>query len=365
MSVARQTSTVVTNTATTVGLQKWLLRRIRPLNEMVSKAARASDDMIGAVMSQSITRRDLAKLALATLPAARLLAKPNSKIDGVQLGINVPYSFHNAYNTAQECLDATVKLDLSAVELRAQPIEAYMGAPAALIAYPKPRRPAGEPAPDPKAAAAELRTWRLATSMNKVKDFRKFYENAGVKIEIVKVDAIDTFSDEEIDYMFNLARTAGARAISCEIPLSHTKRLGEFAEKHKMMVGYHGHTDVTSPEAFGRPESWETAMTYSKYNGINLDIGHFIAGNSKSPIPFLEKYHDRVTHIHVKDRKMNNGPNVPFGQGDTPIKETLKLMQKEKYPFPGIIEFEYPVPQGSDQMTEIAKCVAYCKNALA
>jgi hypothetical protein len=267
-----------------------------------------------------------------------------------------------------------VKLNLSSVELRSQPIEQFMGAPA---------RPAGGQGRGPgaarggrapltpeleaarKAAADELRNWRLAASMDRVTAFRKKYEDAGVKIEIVKVDAIDTFSDEEIDYMFGLARTAGAKAISCEIPLSHTRRLGTFGEKHKMMIGYHGHTDVTSPEAFGRPESWETAMSYSKYNGINLDIGHFIAGNSTSPIPFLQKHHDRVTHIHLKDRKMHNGPNVPWGTGDTPIKETLKLMQKEKYQFAGVIELEYPIPQGSDLITELAKCVEFCKNALA
>jgi sugar phosphate isomerase/epimerase len=291
-------------------------------------------------------------------------AKPDSKWGGVQIGINVPYSYHGEANSGQDCLDATVKLGLSAVELRAQPIEQFMGAPADLVAYPKPRQPKGATPPDPKEAAEALRKWRGAASMDKVKAFRKMYEDAGVKIEIVKVDAIDKFTDDEIDYMFGLAKVAGASAISCEIPLSHTKRLGEFGTKHKMMIGYHGHTDVTSPEAFGRPESWETAMSYSKYNGINLDIGHFIAGNSKSPIPFLEKYHDRVTHIHVKDRKMNNGPNTPFGQGDTPIVETLKLMQTKKWTFPGIIEFEYKTPEGSTQMAEIAKCVTYCKSAL-
>ena len=290
----------------------------------------------------NLTRRDLGKMALAALPASCMAAKPDSQFGGVQIGINAPYSFHGSYNSGDECLDAMVKLNLSAVELRAQPIEQFMGAPANLVAYPAaaPHR-GGAPAddrsnwPPAKAAADELRKWRLAASMDKVKEFRKKYEEAGVKIDIVKVDAIDTFSDEEIDYMFGLARTAGANAISCEIPLSHTRRLGSFGEKHKMMIGYHGHTDVTSPEAFGRPESWETAMSYSKYNGINLDIGHFIAGNSTSPIPFLRKYHDRVTHIHLKDRKMHNGPNVPWGTGDTPIKETLQLMQKEKYRVPG------------------------------
>jgi sugar phosphate isomerase/epimerase len=131
-----------------------------------------------------------------------------------------------------------------------------------------------------------------------------------------------------------------------------------------MMVGYHGHTNITDPEAFGRPESWETAITYAKYNGINLDIGHFVAGNSISPVEFLKKHHDRITHIHVKDRKMHNGPNVPFGQGDTPIKEVLQLMQKEKWKFQATIEFEYPIPQGSTRMAEIAKCVEYCKDCL-
>jgi sugar phosphate isomerase/epimerase len=320
-------------------------------------------------MTSTLTRRDLGKLALAALPVARALAKPNSKFGGVQIGINVPYSFHTQNSiSGQECLDDVVKLNLSAVELRAQPIEGFMGAPANLVAYPAPRAPQGMSQADRDAArktnAEQLRTWRKGAPMDKAKAFRKLYEDAGVSIHIMKVDGIDNFSDEEVDYMFGLAKVVGASAISTEIPLSHTKRIGEFAEKHKMMVGYHGHTNVTSPEAFGRPESWETAMTYSKYNGINLDIGHFVAGNSKSPIPFLEKYHDRVTHIHVKDRKKDNGPNVPFGQGDTPIKETLQLMQKQKWKFPGVVEFEYPVPQGSDTMTEIAKCVEFCKNCL-
>jgi Xylose isomerase-like TIM barrel len=331
----------------------------------------------------SLSRRDFGKVALAALPASRLLAKTDSKFGGVQIGINAPYTFKGAFNSGDECLGAMVKLNLSSVELRAQPIEQFMGAPANLVAYPAVRPPAQPksdaapkaeksvrqpPTPEQIAArranAEELRKWRLGASMDSVRAFRKKYEEAGVKIQIVKVDAIDTFTDEEIDYMFGLAKTAGANAISCEIPLSHTKRLGEFGEKHKMMIGYHGHTDITSPEAFGRPESWETAMTYSKYNGINLDIGHFTAGNSTSPIPFLQKYHDRVTHIHLKDKKLHNGPNVPWGEGDTPIVETLRLMQKEKWAFPGVIEMEHPTPPGSDLMTELTKCVAYCKNAL-
>jgi len=168
-----------------------------------------------------------------------------------------------------------------------------------------------------------------------------------------------------VDYAFGLAKAVGAKAVSCEIPVSKTKWLGEIAAKHKMMVGYHGHGDVKNPEAFATPESWERSMTYSKYNGINLDIGHFTAGNSMSPIPFIKKHADRITHIHLKDRKLDNGPNKPWGEGDTPIRDVLQLMKREKYPFQATIEFEYPVPEGSTVMQEIARCVDFCRKGLA
>lgn len=318
----------------------------------------------------SFTRREFGKLAAAALPVT-LLAKPDSKFGGVQVGINAPYSFHGMPGGADDVQKYVVDLGLSAVELRSQPVEESLGCPIHYSTMPTPR-PATPPTPeqqaarradaDAKAQAAEK--WRLSASMDQFQAFRKKYEDAGIAIQIVKFDGVDKMKDEVVDYAFRLAKTLGAHAISCEIPLSKTAWLGEFATKHKMMVGYHGHTNIHNPEAFGAPESWEKAMTYSKYNGINLDIGHFVAGNSTSPIPFLKKYADRITHIHVKDRKTNNGPNTPFGEGDTPIKEVLQLMKREKYPFQATIEFEYKVPEGSDVLHEIPKCVAYCRNCL-
>ena len=88
-------------------------------------------------------------------------------------------------------------------------------------------------------------------------------------------------------------------------------------------------------------------MTYSKYNGINLDLGHFTAANNTSPIPFLQKHADRITHVHVKDRKMNNGPNVPFGQGDTPIKRSAAAHEEREVQIPGDHRVRVSVPEGS------------------
>jgi sugar phosphate isomerase/epimerase len=339
------------------------------------------------------TRRDIGKIALAALPASTLFAKPNSNFGGVQVGINAPYSFTRMSGTADKILEYMTQLGLSAAELRLQPVEAFLGAPGVYASnndVPG-RGPAPAAAPGASgrgggrgasgggggraaltpeqqaaqaAAAAELSKWRLALSMDKIKAFRKKYEDAGVLIQIVKFDNINSFSDDILDYFFTVAKNLGANAISTEGRLSETKRLGQFADKHKMMIGYHGHTDVNSEEAFGSPQSWEKAMEFAKYNGINLDIGHFVAGNKTSPVPFMKKHFDRITHIHVKDKTFSD-TNVPFGQGDTPIVEVLQLMKKEKWPFQATIEYEYRTPEGSDVLTEIGKCVEYCRKALA
>ena len=193
--------------------------------------------------------------------------------------------------------------------------------------------------------------------MEKVKAFRKKYEDAGVKIEIVKFDDVYKMSDDRLNECFEMTHALGARALSCEIDVEGTRRIGAFADKHGLMVGYHGH-------ALTKPEHWETAFGYAKHNGANVDLGHFLAGNDTSPLPFITKYHDRVTHVHVKDRKLHDGPNVPFGEGDTPIKEALRLIRDRKWNMQATIEFEYPVPAGSDRMAEMAKCIQYCRAAL-
>jgi hypothetical protein len=314
------------------------------------------------------TRREFAKLALAALPGATMLsgpghlfaeaaAKPDSKVAGVQIGLNVPYSFGPGQMSGDDILKNCVGLGLSGVELRVQPVEVFLGAPAELI-YPKKEK--GAPKTDATANAAKLRDWRKSAPMDRVKEFRTKWEAAGVLIEIVKVDSIFKMSDDEVDYAFMVAKALGGRAISTEI--SHTepelKRLGQFADKHQLMVGYHGHATT-------KPEHWEAAFALAKFNGANVDLGHFVAGNNISPVPFLKQYHERITHVHLKDRKFNNGPNTPFGEGDTPIAEVLRLIRDNKWNIQGTIEFEYKVPADSDRMKEIARAIKFCRAALA
>ena len=318
------------------------------------------------------TRRELARLALTAIPVARLLpsswgsglqARPDSKVRGVMIGMNVPYNFGGRTMAVDQIIQNCVQLGVSGVELRTQPVEAFLGVPEPLVAAGQGGgRAAAPPTPEQeaarKASAEELRKWRLSVPMEKVRSVRKLFDDAGVFVEIVKVDGIFAMTDDVVDYEFMLAKNLGARAISTEISVPDTKRLGQFADKHKMMVGYHGHATTTASD-------FETVFGYAAHNGANLDIGHFVAGQNTSPVPFIKQHHDRITHVHIKDRKMNNGPNVPFGQGDTPIKEVLQLIRDNKWNIQATIEFEYPVPEGSDRMTEIKKSLDYCRAALA
>ncbi len=329
----------------------------------------------------SHTRRDFGMMAAGAasalaLPGVLAAAKPESIFGGVQVGINAPYSFHGMAAGADDVLGYLVQTGIGAAELRSQPIEASLGAPAlasrgvgeAVGGAPGRGAPpvplTKEQEAEQRAAIAALKKWRLSRSMSEFKTFRKKYEDAGVKIQIVKFDKIDTASDEVLDYCFQMAKTLGANAISCEIPVSKTKRIGAFAAKHEVMVGYHGHGNLTDPEAFGRLGAWEQAFWYSKFNGANVDIGHFFASNGFSPAEWIKENHTRITHVHLKDRKANMGAGMPWGQGDTPLKEILQLMKKEKYKFQATIELEYPVPAGSSVLAEISKCVAFCKSVL-
>jgi sugar phosphate isomerase/epimerase len=345
------------------------------------------------------SRREFGKMALGSITVASAVLsnpslfaadKPDSKFGGVQIGIIIPYSYHNMPSDGPWLLNAMVRDGINLCESHSEPIEQWAGSPMP-AARGGAARGAGRGAAAPeaggapaaggygaarggrapltpeqvaaqKAAADAMTKWRLSVPMSKYVEYRKMYNDAGVTIYVFKQSITMNMPDEECDYIFTAAKTLGATVLSMEMPTSGevTQRVGEFASKHKMMVGYHAHLQAT-------PTLWDEAMSQSPYNGINLDIGHYTAGGNRDAVAFLEKHHDRITHVHFKDRKFpeNGGQNVPWGQGDTPIIAALQLMKKEKYKFPGIIELEYTVPDGSDSEKEIVKCLAYAKAALA
>jgi len=342
------------------------------------------------------TRRDLGKLALAALPASRLAAKPNSTFDGVNVGV-ITYSYRSmpGANDAKELLKYIVDSGVSGIELMGPAAEIYAGSP-----QQGGRGPGGggggqgrgggagqgrgggggqgqgrgagggggrQPmTPEQQAAqrerAEELKKWRLSVPMDKYKELRNMYNEAGVSIYAFKLEPNPNMSDEEYEYIFHVADTLGSNHVTLELSnnLEFTKRIGEFAAKKHMRVAYHAHTQATM-------SAWDAVLEQSMGNAMNLDCGHSVAGTGESPIPLIQKRADRIASMHLKDRTTpaNGAGNLAWGQGNTPIRDILQLMRKEKYKFPASIELEYQIPEGSDAVVETSKCVQFCKNALA
>jgi sugar phosphate isomerase/epimerase len=223
----------------------------------------------------------------------------------------------------------------------------------------------GEQTPEQKAAADAERKWRLGLSMDIFKELRKLYNDAGVGIYAVK--DVRQGTDEDLDYTFTVARTLGASHVTLELPNGPNahetfRRMGEWALKYNMFAAYHTHQQ-------GSMTALDDAFETSKGNMANVDLGHFMAANNPggTPLDFLNKFHDRIASYHLKDRTTvaHCALNLPWGTGETPIPEILRTVAKNKWTMPGSIELEYEIPEGSDAVKEVARCVEFCRRALA
>jgi sugar phosphate isomerase/epimerase len=375
----------------------------------------------------SYTRREFGKLALAGLPAAAVVgrgesifgaflqAKPNSVINGVQIG-TITYSYRSMPDqSAEATLKYIVDSGISGIELMGGPVESFAGAPTsgraagpggggrgpggrrgapAADAPPPPftsswngqpcnaaprgdappaargggpgggRR--GETSPEQQAAQREaadkLKAWRTSVSMDKFKELRKMYNDAGVTIYAWK-QLSPTMSDEEYEYIFNVAEALGCTHTTLELPTDEAqlKRIGDFAMKKKIYAAYHTHTQ-------GSMTAFDKAFAASQGNMANVDFGHWVAAGNigGTPMQFLQKHHDRIASFHLKDRTTPEhcALNLPWGTGETPIKEILQMVSKNTWKIPASIELEYDVPEGSDAVKEVRKCVDYCRAVL-
>jgi sugar phosphate isomerase/epimerase len=364
------------------------------------------------------TRRDVGKIALASLALPKFLEvglRADSKFNGVQIGA-ITYSYRTIPD-AFAILKAMKDMGLSEVELMSGDAEKMAGIPplptfpraggagpraggapgagaAAAPPPPPPPPPGAETAGAPPAppapggqrrgggfgrgpqytpeqqaqldeARAKQDAWRKSATEATFKPVVKAWKDAGIDLRLLTYNMGNNqgpnyTSDDLIEYGFMMAKALGVKAITTSTQVSMAKRLAPFANKHKIPVGFHGHDQTQNPDEMSTEATFETVMAASPYIWANLDIGHYTAANGDA-VAFIQKHHARITNLHLKDRKRDHGANLPFGQGDTPIKEVLQLLKKTKWDIPANIEFEY---QG-DPLVEIPKCIQYCKDALA
>jgi len=304
-----------------------------------------------------ITRREFGALTLGGIVAGINL-KANT-VSGVRLGVQT-YSFRDLPRVpGGDAIDPVIKAmtecGLTECELYAPQVEPQFGGGA--------RGARGAP-PSPEAVKAreDARKWRLETPLDHFAGIKKKFDAAGITVYAYNYSANGSYTEAEIDRGFDMAKALGAEIITMSTTLGVAKRIAPFAEKHNMVVAMHGHSNVNDPNEFATPDSFATAMKMSKLFKVNLDIGHFTAANFDA-MDYIRQHHGDITNLHLKDRKKNQGDNVPWGQGDTPIREVLQLLKKERWPIRAYIEYEYRGQGGP--VEEVKKCYAFAKQALA
>ncbi|MCY1719683.1 sugar phosphate isomerase/epimerase [Prolixibacteraceae bacterium Z1-6] len=323
--------------------------------------------------NHSVSRRNFirttaaASTALAFAPMAfSCSGDTGSTFGGVPIGV-ITYSWRSMPSTAQDIINYCKQGNITSLELMGPVAEEFAGIPAG------PQRPPRgvELSEEEKEklqkareeAIANQKEWRVNNNLAKYKELKKLFDAAGINIHTVKF-APANWSDEEIDYAFKAAKVLGAGAVTNEIGDEACRKLGKFAEKHGMIAAYHNHAQPGEPGF-----SFDSFLAHSPANKLNLDVGHYFGSTGKHPNELIERLHDRIYSIHLKDKTGKNADpantNRPWGEGETPLADILGLIKKNKYPFFCDIELEYEIPAGSDAQTEIVKCVEYCKNILS
>jgi sugar phosphate isomerase/epimerase len=292
-----------------------------------------------------LTRREFATLALTGLALPRLAAAAqtgSAAINGVRIGAQT-YSFRGMTrppggDMVEVLVKAMTECGIRECELWSPQIE-----------------PAG-------VSREEVRKWRVETPLDHFRGIRKKFDAAGVTLRAFNYSFNDSFTEPEIDRGFEIARALGVEFITASSTLSAARRVAPFAENHKMVVAMHNHSNIKDPNEFARPESFAAAMQLSRLFKVNLDIGHFTAANFDA-VAYIREHHDRITNLHLKDRKRDQGDNMPWGQGDTPIREVLQLLKQQKWPIAAYLEYEYK-GTGSP-VDEVKKGLEFVRQALA
>jgi sugar phosphate isomerase/epimerase len=286
---------------------------------------------------------------LAVRAAAQSGTKSNrSLINGVQFGLQ-PFCYHDLDMTPENratLIRRLVQNGMGMVELHATWVEPRFNGPGVSA----------------QQAREKLRQWRESAPASHYHKIRKEFDDAGITIFTYYVGFNDTYSAAEIDATFEGAKILGAKGCVGSFGLAVAHRFAPYPGKHGMFLGLHNHDNLSDPDAFNTEASFEKGLSYSPDFKATLDVRHYTAANQDC-LGFLERHHERVSSVHLGDRRKNNGRSTPFGEGDAPIIQILRMIHDNEWPIVVLLEFEHGTLR--PEVEEVRLMFDYCKRALA
>ena len=291
---------------------------------------------------REFTKTALAGVAVSLLPGlTRHAAAIDSTVRGVRMGLITGSLNPLPENTGRDPIDVIIEQCLALGAAHIELVTVFpQGAPQ-IVNGGRFGQPPAQRTPEFIKSRQALREWRVALPLDRFREVRAKFDKAGLNLFSYVQTIDDDMTDAEIDAVFRQMQ-------ALKVPMFTTNqtrvgmgpRVAPLAEKYNIKAAWHPHAQVQDPNEVATPESMEKVLAMSKAFVVNLDIGHYTAGNNDA-VAFLRKHHDRITHLHIKDRKRNDGPNVQLGTGDTPIKECAALIRDNKWPIMLILEREY------------------------
>ena len=296
-----------------------------------------------------LSRRNFSRFALGAAAGANAFAGANSVYKGVQLGF-CSYSFRGMG------LDELIR-QMAAIPMGQLELESVFIEPASA-----PAGPGRGHTPEQREA---VRKWRLTVPLDEIRAIRRRFDDAGIDVCAFNIPVNPTFTEAELDRVFRIARILGAPAVNSATTLASVPLLADMAERHNMRVGLHPTAMASAEGAIGSGDSYRKALAVSPRIGANPDLNGW-RGWGPDPLAFLREIGSRITTLHTHDSKPAEprAVAVPFGEGTNPIREVLRMMQKEKLTFVAMLERTYNLPAGADNVAELRKCLAYSQAAL-
>jgi sugar phosphate isomerase/epimerase len=314
-----------------------------------------------------VTRREFtAAIALSGLAAASeaVFAKMPGGND-LQFGIHT-FSFHEitagGMPAVDEILADTRRLGLNSAELFAPQLSPFPMPEGFYKRWHEAAHPGEAAAPPPsdelrQQRREQLRQWRENLPQGYLHEVRRRFARARVEIFAFNYSFDALMTDAELDSGFAQAKALGAKVITSSSTLSVAKRLAPFAERHRMVVAFHN-TTSPDPDRVVGPDAYDKLLAMSPWYRINLDVAHYFAAGY-DPVSFIREHHDSIVSVHLHDRKKDNGPSVPNGEGNTPLRETLLLLRSQHRKIPIFYELEW-VGSG-EPVPEIARDLQYLR----
>jgi sugar phosphate isomerase/epimerase len=114
-------------------------------------------------------------------------------------------------------------------------------------------------------------------------------------------------------------------------------RLAPFAERHGVSIAIRNQVDGNDAGTMGTSEL-AGALALSPAFTLKLDVGAVTASNRQA-LDDLRRFRSRVSYVVLTDRLRSGGVSQPFGEGDTPIVDIVRLLDGSG--IPAFVEYDY------------------------